>query len=261
MPSPITAPYPFPKELTVADWKENTDITKPQHTGIKGELTKVKHAYDSVDWSKFYARSVCAKQHGVTVPADVEPKILDVKEEYRKTVEVLRKALLACSSKANEVAQDLKKKTLVAKKNREQVEKIDKVAGNTATALKDNGVYFKQVIEDFEAEKTRLQRVVDIAKDAFGKAVKKLLVEAGNVKANPTVAVYDSGATTGFYQSCRAVGTTLPFLERAYPRLIPLREKWKKISNDGFLPKRDEEVPDKLKTVLLLLKELQAAIR
>lgn len=259
MPS-ITGPIEFPAELTVAQWKENTDITKPQHTGIKGQLTKIKTAFDKVNWNTFRARAMCAKNNGVLCPSHVDAKLLDVKEEYRKNVLPLRNTCLEASRKAGEVKEKLKKKTLVRKKNREQVEKIEEAALNFATALKDNSIYFTQVFKDFEAEKDRLQRILDVAVKANRNSMVKLLQDAKDLKQDPTVKRYKGEATTGFYQQCRAVSANMAMLVHEYPRLVPLREKWKRVSNDPYLPKSDEEVEGKLNEVLGLVRDTKAIV-
>lgn len=256
------APPAFPAILTNKDWQKNKGLLSKAagETGVGAQMDKVQVAFNAVKWPTFYAHNVCSKENGVLLPGHVTAKIADITKEYSSKVEPLRKELEKLSKIADDTATAWKKSKTIPSSSTKHAAAVSTAASNFMTAVKSNGIYFTQVNTEFEAEKTRLQRLVDIAAKGVRTKIAQLKVDASGVIATPTVAQFTGTASAGFYQRIRGIGADLAALS-ADPKIDAFRTStWLGFAKAGFLPKKDEEVKPKVKEVLTKLPVLEGLL-
>lgn len=259
----INAPIAYPDTLTNKNWQKNKGLLAKAagETGIGALMDGVQKAYNAVNWSIFYAKAVCTKDNGVLLPKHVTEKLELVKNEHRTKVEALRKEAHKLNAQAEKIAADWKKSKTIPSSSTKVVQTVAAVSDDFYIALKDNGVYFTQVIKDFDEEKQRLQRLVDIATKGIKEKIATLEKEGKEVYQNPTIEGFKGDAKSGFYQRIRGIGADLANLSTD-EKISEFREKtWIKFTRADFLPKSVEEVKPKVKLVadaMPKLKELVA---
>lgn len=248
----IIAPIDYPEILTNKHWQKNKGLLAKAggETGVGAQMDKVQAAFRAVDWTRFYAKTVCTKQNGVVLPGHVDAKLKDVASEYSGKVEALRKEVDKLAKLAADTAADWKKSKTIPSSSTKHAQAVADAAGFFHLALKSNGVYFTQVNTDFGEERTRLQRNVDIAAQGIRGKIASLKSDAAGVIQNPTVAQFTGSASAGFYQRIRGIGADLAALAQD-PRIDAFRNNtWLGFSKAGYLPKQDDEVKPKVKEVL-----------
>jgi len=259
----VLAPPDYPAILTDADWQKKKGIIAKMtgETGIGAQLKKIKTAFDNVDWPKFYAKLVCAKEKGVVTPTHATAAKAEMMKEHKNEVNKVREELIKFDTLGKKVAADFKKNKLIPKSSTEHVELMVKTAEAFKVALKDTGVYVTASIKEFDEEISRLERILEKAKQGIQDCLKNLLLDGAKVKSTPDVATFTGGAKDGFYQRIRGVNAALLSL-KDYPELEKFRkETWIKFSQADYLPKSDDQVEEKLKSVLAAAKTLGQLIK
>lgn len=191
----------------------------------------------------------------MTLPGHVTAKLKDVTGEYGSKVEALRKEVDKLAKLTGATAADWKKSKTIPSASAKHAQAVADAASTFHLALKGNGVYFSQVASEFDAERERLQRNVDIARNGIRGKIATLKKEAGDVIANPTPEQFKGTASAGFYQRIRGIGADLAALSED-PRIDQFRLEWLGFAKAGYLPKNDEEVKPKVKEVLSKVAEL-----
>ena len=255
----IMKPPEYPKILTNKEWQKEKGIIAKLvgKTGVGEQMDKVANKFNAVEWAKFYAKLVCAKEKGVVATVHVDEKLQQAKDEYRKSVEPLRQELAKLKDVAKKAAELFKKKTAVPKSSTKYAEEVAKAAEQFSAAVKDNGVYFTTVEKEFLEERSRIERLEIIAAKAIRSEIANIRMYAKEVETNPTVEKYIGEAKTGFHQSVRGVGAALLNLSGDKKLEKFKDEVWKKLSGDSFKPKTDGEVLSKVKIVLTCAQELE----
>lgn len=255
----IMAPPEYPTILTNKDWQKKKGLIAKMvgKTGVGEQMDAVENKFKAVDWSKFYAKLVCAKEKGVVASIHVDDKVKEMKSEYGKSVEALRKEIIKLENVAKKTAETFKKKTGVPKSSTKHAEAVAKAASLFLTAMKDNSVYFAQVEKEFGEEKARIQRLEGIAAKAVLREIDNIVKYAKELKSNPTVEQYIGGAKTGFHQSIRGVGAALLNLS-GDKKLEAFKDKiWRPMTLDSFKPKEDGEVLGKMAEVIKAVQVLK----
>lgn len=247
----VIAPIDYPAILTNRDWQKRKGLLAKAggETGVGAQMDKIQQAFKAVDWTKFYAKTVCTKQNGVVLPSHVAARLKEVASEYGGKVEPLRKEVDKLGKLAGDTAADWKKSKAIPAASAKHAQAVADAASMFHMALKSNGVYFSQVAADFEAERVRLQRNVDIAAQGIKGKIATLKSDAAEVVRNPTVAQFTGSASAGFYQRIRGIGADLAALAED-PRIDAFRTGWLAFAKAGYLPKSDAEVKPKVKEVL-----------
>ncbi len=251
-------PIEYPKILTNADWQKNKGLVAKGagETGIGVQMNKTEALFKKFDWKAFNAKIICQRANGVFTPGHVDIKIKESVALYTKAVAPVRVEVQKLEKLASDTAVEWKKSKLIPSSSTKHVTNVATAADHLFIALKPTSVFIQDLVKDFEEEKTRLQRNVDLAKKGLVANFPDLEKYGKLVIANPTVAEYIGEATKGFHQKIRGTAAALKALSD-YEEYKKLEPTWKTFGADGYRPKKDSEVTPKVKEVLKALQVLK----
>ncbi|MCY2996122.1 MAG: hypothetical protein NTY19_50975 [Planctomycetota bacterium] len=147
---PTTTPVEFPKILTDKDWQKQKGVLAKLsvgETGIGAQMKKVDALFNKVDWTKFYAAAIAAKQSKAVA---VEQLKKQMEEEFKKSVIPIRPELKKLEDLARDAEVVFKKGKLIPKSSTAHVKEIAETAKQFSVVLQLSSPYFIQVQKEFD---------------------------------------------------------------------------------------------------------------
>ena len=252
-------PIVYSATLTNKDWQKKKGLLAKGggETGVGEHMDKLEALFKKIDWNAYNAKLVCDRANGVFTPGQAAVKLKEAGAAFIKEMAPIRVAAQKLRDVAQKTSDEWKKNKLIPSSSTKHAALVAQEADLLFMGLKDNGAFSSEMVTDFEAEKARLQRNVDLAIKGLTGNFTDLQKYAKEVLATPTVASYRGEATKGFHQKVRGTAAALKALSdhEAYKKIEPT---WKTYASDGFPPKEDGQVKVKVLTVLKSLQELMA---
>jgi hypothetical protein len=251
----------YPKSLTVKDWDKNKGLlakvfAKP--TGISEELKKTKDLFDAVPWQKLSVPESMPQGKAATAEKLEEVKATILKD-YAPPLKAAYLAMRALSKFLENKARELGYKgTKVPDATVKHIEKMSDEANKFSYTIALPTIS-DLVVKDYEAYKIDMEKAkttrMNGAKVSIGYLVSTIKIgSSGNIK---TVSDYESY----WSEHVRGIGTGMATLIVDYPDLAPLVKRAAKEWSQDSKPKRDEDVPQAVKSTVELAKSMAVIIK
>jgi hypothetical protein len=246
----------LPKNLTVADWNSKKAIpTKISgNTGIGAGLTKLRAEWDKVDWEDLDPDVAIGKQsptHEITLAA-LNLALPAAKANLNK-LPAVRKQLTALVTLMGQTETKWRSKKLITSASVKHVTGMKTTVTQLIKALDeidDEWVAARQRA-NLQAEQ-KLKSTLTHLRGRIANARTK----AAELQQDLTSKKY--GAAGGLHQKVNELNEVLQGTSQ--PQWAQARTRLAALSATGYLPTKDEQVADKVKTVLRVLDELEQAL-
>jgi hypothetical protein len=249
----------IPKSLTVADWNNKKGVIAKMagETGIGAALTKLKTAWDKVDWDELDPDAAVVKNSKTgKMTVDLLDKLYPIAKQNYGKVEPVRKEFLAVSKLTQTIATKWKASKIIPSSSRKHVETMHDEADQMYIGLKSIDNDWKNARDRVEKEEERLK---GIALNTIKPYFKSLRDYGQKVKDAPTVDNYIGKAKEGFHQNIRGLNAALDRSKR--PDWIDWKDKnWKPLAQDSYRPTENSQVAGKVDKVLEVMGELEKLI-
>jgi len=252
-------PPAIPQILTDKDWQKNKGLVAKivGKTGIGDAMKKMAQAYAAVDW-KLMDIAVSSPQGKAKTRESLQKTFDNAVAEFKSKVEgKLRKEIIAVREAAKKTAAEWEKNKAIPKKSTDHVKEVSKAADFFMVACNANSVGsaikkdFDDNVKGIEKREEIMAGLSNKLKKYCGEIVKGL---KGGVKTK------EDFNGKFWSENIRGVGTTLPVLAPDLG-LVAEHKQWREFASEGFKPKTDEEVADRLKKMLPVTKNIIAKLK
>jgi len=249
----------IPKILTLTNWNAKKGVIAKMagETGIGAALTKLKTEWAKIPWDELdpdEAVNKHAKNGKMTIAAldQLEP----VARANIRKVKPVQDQLKAIAKLTGQIETKWKASKVIPASSRKHVGDMKLAAQKLDIALKSIDNDWKDARERVSKEEERLKGIaLSVIKPYFA----SLRQQGEELKRKPSAEAYFGKATKGFHQNVRGLNAALD-RSRDDNWIAWKNQHWKPLSQDGFIPKSDDQVVAKVDRVLDVLDQLEKLI-